>query len=83
MKKRTTKKDIRDVMAEEMGRGKKRKIDSEAQEQTKRLKSDYRQVIRESDFRQFQDFLNRLGLPEEQYQEVMEIWNEVQRERNR
>ena len=81
-KKKTTQKDIRDVMTEEMGRG-KRKIDSEAREQTKRLKSDYRQVIRESNFRQFQDFLNRLGLPEEQYREVMEIWNEVQRKKNR
>ena len=82
MKKGTTQKEIRDVMAEEMGRG-KRKIDSEAREQTKRLKSDYLQVIRQGDFRQFQDFLNRLGLPEEQNREVMEIWNEVQRERNR
>lgn len=69
-------------MAEEMGRG-KRKIDSEAKEQMRRLKSDYRQVIREGDLRQLQALLNSLGLPEEQFRRVMEIWNEVQREKNR
>lgn len=82
MKKRTTPKDIRDVMAEEKSRG-KRKVDREAQEQTKRLEKDYLQVIREGDLTRFKAFLSGLGLPEasEQYRRILKLWNDVQKQK--
>lgn len=82
MKKKATKKDIRDVMVEEMGRG-RRKIDREAQEQTKQLEKDYLKVIREGDLTRFKAFLSGLGLPEasEQYRRILKLWNDVQKQK--
>ena len=82
MKKRSTEKDIKDVMAEERSRG-KRRIDREAEEETRRLEKEYLQVIREGNVRRFKKILSGLELPEasEKYRRIMELWNSVQKEK--
>ena len=84
MKKRTTEKEIQDVMAEEKSRG-KRKVDREAQILRRQFEEDFFQLVREGDFKRFKSFLNAHGLQEggERYQKVMELWQDSQKQKKR
>lgn len=84
MKKKTTEKEIQDVMAEEKSRG-KRKIDREAQILRRQFEEDFFQIVREGDFKRFKSFLNAHGLQEgsEMYQKVMELWQISQKQKKR
>ena len=84
MKKKTTEKEIQDVMAEEKNRG-KRIIDREAQLLQRQFKEDFFRLVREGDVKRFKSFLNALGLQEgsEKYQKVMELWQVSQKQKKR
>ena len=84
MKKKTTEKEIQDVMTEEKSRG-KRKIDREAQILRKQFEENFFQLVREGDFKRFKSFLNAHGLQEgsEKYQKVMELWQISQKQKKR
>lgn len=84
MKKKTTEKEIQDVMAEEKSRG-KRKVDREAQILQTQFKEDFFKLVREGDFKRFKSFLNAHGLQEgsERYQKVMELWQISQKQKKR
>ena len=82
MKKKTTEKEIQDVMAEEKSRG-KRKVDREAQILHRQFEKDFFQLVREGDVKKFKSFLNAHGLQEgtERYQKVMALWQISQKQK--
>ena len=82
MKKKTTEKEIQDVMAEEKSRG-KRKVDREAQTLQKQFQKDFFQLVREGDDKKFKSFLNAHGLQEgsEMYRMAMKLWNDYQKQK--
>ena len=84
MKKKTTEKEIQDVMAEEKSRG-KRKVDREAQILRRQFEEDFFQLVREGDVKKFKSFLSAHGLQEgsERYQKVMELWQISQKQKKR
>ena len=84
MTKKSTEKEIQDVMAEEKSRG-KRKIDREARTLHKQFQKDFFQLVRDGDMRKFKSFLNAHGLREgdERYRLVMKLWTDYQKQRKK
>ena len=81
MSKKDNERDLRDVSREERSRGRKQRVDIDAERQQKEQKAAVLEVFRHGTEQQFQELMRLLGFPEEEIGEKLKAFRAARAER--